>query len=314
MRRLSIAAVLTGMALLTMGASAGPPAWLVDHVREEINDGFHDPDDPDSRPLREPGTKMFKRVDINGDRIADWKVDFQNEPGWCGTGGCRVELWLGRTSGGLTPVWDEGVREFRLKPGKEGATIDVDFHGSACGGAGVSPCPRRYIWDIAEGAFLPVVNKKGDGFLAGLPVSPLELTLNNAPAEVQAEARAMAALCRAAGGHMDDEDMAVTRLPDLNGDGTRDWAIGSQYAQCEEPTDAAVAPLALEIMVSAPDGRFTLAWGAREPEIAFDISTTPATMLELTVKASSCGIYSATDCPRRPLRWNETTRRLELPR
>ncbi|MDQ0464043.1 hypothetical protein QO010_001814 [Caulobacter ginsengisoli] len=310
MRHLT-AAILGALAVLTMGAASGPPQWLVNHVREEINDGFHDPNDPDSRPLREPPARMFKRVDINGDRIADWKVDFDGEPGWCGTGGCRMELWLGHPQGGLTPVWDAGVREFRLKPGREGATIDVDFHGSACGAAGVTPCPRRFVWDLSEMAFLPAVNAKGDGFLAGLPIPALDLTLSNAPSEVQAEARAMAKLCLAAGGSLDDGDLAVTRLPDLNGDGVRDWAVGSIYPQCQEPKDAAAAPPALAIMVSDPSGRFTLAWSAAEPEIAFDIATKPATMLELTVADSSCGLYSPANCPRRPLRWNETTRRLE---
>ncbi len=308
MRRM-ILALVGCCAILTMGAaSPGPPKWLVDHVREEIND---DRSDPGSPPPREPSPRMFKRVDINGDKIADWKVDFQNEAGWCGTGGCRIELWLGRPQGGLTPVWEIGVREFRLKSGKTGATVDVDFHGSACGGAGVQPCPRRYVWDISEGAFLPALNKKGDGFLAGLPIAPVDLNIADAPEAVKTQANRLIAACEASGGKLQMDGVEAGRLPDLNGDGVREWYVGAEYPDCSFEVAPPADPLHLVVLVSAPDGGYTPAWETSDASIAFDISSRPATMFELTVQGGTCGIDSAADCPRRPLRWNPETRKLE---
>lgn len=298
-------------AALAMGASAGPPKWLVDHVRDEINDG-RDPSDPDGPPVREPTAKMFRRVNINGDKLTDWKVDFGDQPGWCGTGGCRVELWLGRADGGVTPVWDAQVREFKLKRGKQGATVDVDFHGSACGGAGVMACPRRYVWSSTDLAFNPAVNARRDGFIAGLPVSPLDLTLTDAPKDVRDEARAMADLCRQAGGRMEGSDYGLTRLPDLNGDGIGEWAIGSEYADCAEPAQANLAPFDLEIMTSAPNGRFTLAWGATDPAIGFDLATRPTTMVRLVTDDDACGIQGRGACRGKPFRWDGASRKLTL--
>lgn len=305
----ALAPFLIAAAVLTMGASAGPPAWLVDHVRAEINDGY-DPNDPEGPPLSQPSPRMFKRVDINGDGIADWRVDYEGEIGWCGTGGCRMALWLGRPDGALTPVFDTQVREFRLKARKTGAVLDVDFHGSACGGAGVIPCPRRYVWDSSLGAFMPAVNKKGDGFIAGVPVPPMDLGLEDVPADIKAEALAMADLCRQAGGQVDDSGYPLARLPDLNGDGAPDWALGSEFDPCQDPADPSLRPLALEIQVSGPDGHFHIAWGSMEPQIAFDVSKTPAVLLQLVTDGNACGIESAAACPRKPLRWDEATRKL----
>ena len=298
-------------AVLAMGASAAPPAWLVDHVRDEINDGY-DPSDPDGPPLRQPSPRMFKRIDINVDGIADWKVDFDGEIGWCGTGGCRMELWLGKADGGVTPVWDEGVRQFKLKPRKTGAVVDVDFHGSVCGGAGVMPCPRRYVWDAAEGAFVEAVNAKGDGFLAGLPVGALEVTLGEAPAQVRAEAQRLIAACLAVGGKLSMDGIGVGRIPDLNGDGRREWYVGSEYGDCSTEVEPATQPLRLIIMVSTPDGGYAPAWETSEAFIGFDIAKTPAIMVQIDSESSACGVGFTATCPRKPFKWDEASRKLVL--
>lgn len=299
----------TAAAVLSMGASAGPPKSLVDYVRVMINDGY-DPNDPEGPPLREPPAKMFKRVDINGDGLTDWKIDFDGQMGWCGTGGCRMELWLGQPDGGLNPVWNVGVREFKLKPRKTGAVVDVDFHGSACGGFGAMECPRRYVWDEAEGAFVQAVNVKGDGFLAGLPIDALEQSYKDAPAEVRAQAQRLVAACAAAGGEMAPEEVGVGRVPDLNGDGRREWYVGSEYPECSADLTPGREPLRLIILVSTPDGGFAPAWETKDVFISFDIAKRPAVMIELEGDTEDCGAPSSASCPRRPLRWDEASRKL----
>ncbi|MDQ0464044.1 hypothetical protein QO010_001815 [Caulobacter ginsengisoli] len=306
MRRL--AAVLLGaVALLNLAAAPAPPKALVDHVRGEINDEV-DPRDEDPAPVKEPERRMFKRVDVNGDGIADWRVDFEGFYAWCGTGGCRQELWLGRGDGGVTEVFGAQVRELRLKRGKAGAVLDVDYHGSVCGLTGVEECPRRYMWDPAEMAFLPAINAKGDGLLVGLPASVVDIDLKDAPPEIQVEAKALADRCARAGGKREDPP-DIGRLPDLNGDGVREWYVGSQYADCQDMTEPSAEPEALVIMVSQDGGPFTLAWGATQPDIGFDISSRPAVMVQFE-RPSSCDLTN--DCPRKPMRWDPATRKLSL--
>jgi hypothetical protein len=298
-------------AIFSMGAASGPPQWLVEHVRDEINDGY-DAGEPEGPPLRQPSPRMFKKVDINGDGIADWKVDFSGKAGWCGTGGCRMELWLGKPDGGVTPVWDEGVREFKLRPRKTGAVVDVDFHGSVCGGAGVMACPRRYVWDAAEAAFVEAVNAKGNGFLAGLPVNALESTIDDAPASVRAQAQRLIAACLAVGGKLSLEGIGAGRIPDLNGDGRREWYIGGEYGDCSTETEPANEPLRLIVMVSTPDGGFAPAWETSEAFIGFDISTAPAVMVQLDDDSDACAAGFSVTCPRNPFKWDEASRKLVL--
>lgn len=302
-----IAAALGLVALLSLGgAVASPPKALVDQVRSEINDeAFTEDNDP--IPVQEPGPKMFKRVDVNGDGIVDWQVDFGNFAGWCGTGGCRQELWLGRADGGVTRVFGTQVREFKLKRRKTGAVVDVDFHGSVCGLTGVEECPRRFVWDSAEGAFVQTVNARGDGFLAGIPAPPVETDLKTAPPEIQAEAKALVDLCAIAGGKRETPP-DIGRLPDINGDGIREWYIGSQYPDCQDMTEPSGAPEDLLIMVSQPNGPFTLAYGVNDPDIGFDISTKPATVVQFE-RPESCELTAKT-CPRKPMRWDPASRKL----
>lgn len=302
-------------AACSMGASAGPPAWLVDHVRQEINQDYYDPKDPDGPPMRQPSAKMFKRVDINGDGLADWQVDFNGLANWCGTGGCRLELWLGRSDGGVTPVWGIGVREFKLRPPKAGApaTLDVDVHGSACGGAGVMPCPRRYVWSATEAAFVQAVNAKGDGFLAGLPIDPRDLTWNEAPEVAKAAARRLIEACKASGGALTLEGVGLGRTPDLNGDGIREWYVGSSYPDCSHEVAPDQDPLKLILLVSTPEGGFAPAWETDEADIGFDISAHPASLFRLDTEQDACGLQRTAQCPRTPIRWDAAKRQLIEP-
>jgi hypothetical protein len=305
LRRLALI-ITSALALLSLAAAPMPPKALVDHVRSEINSDV-DAEDDDPRPVQEPGPKMFKRVDLNGDGIVDWRVSYENIGAWCGTGGCRQELWLGRTDGELTEVFGAQVREFKLSRRKTGAVVDVDFHGSVCGLTGVEACPRRFVWDAAENSFVLVVNAKGDGFLAGLPTTPVDIPLSNAPPEVQAEATALVKQCALAGGKRESPP-DVLRLPDLNGDGVREWYVGSEYSECEDMTEPSGAPKDLLIMVSQAGGPFTLAYGVNDPDVGFDISRRPAVMM-LIERPDSCGLTPKT-CPRKPMRWDPTSRKL----
>lgn len=87
-------------------------------------------------------------VDIDGDRIPDWQVDWKGfGAGWCGTGGCRYQLWLGRAKNGPQLLFDRQMRELAIEQREGQAVFVFDFHGSECGGFGSQACPGEFTWD-----------------------------------------------------------------------------------------------------------------------------------------------------------------------
>lgn len=96
-------------------------------------------------------------IDINGDGIQDWQVDW-NMLGmqWCGTGGCRYQLWLGRKAGPPLKVFDRRVRDRKVET-RDGRILFVfDFHGTHCGGYGAQECPGTFTWNAKRGRMVLV--------------------------------------------------------------------------------------------------------------------------------------------------------------
>jgi hypothetical protein len=97
----------------------------------------------------------IKPVDIDGDSTPDWQVDWKSFGArWCGTGGCRYQLWLGRTKDGPKLVFDRQMRTLTIEQ-RVGRTVYLfDFHGSECGGFGSQACPGEFAWDHAAKALI----------------------------------------------------------------------------------------------------------------------------------------------------------------
>lgn len=99
--------------------------------------------------------------DINADGLQDWQVDYSSlGAAWCGTGGCRYQLWLGRKNGVPKLVFDRQMRELKVTR-KNGAIIFVfDFHGSECGGFGSEACPGEFAWSAKRGRMVLLPSPK----------------------------------------------------------------------------------------------------------------------------------------------------------
>ena len=148
MRR-SIAVSLASILLLALPATARAPADPEAEIAKVL-----------TRQLRSDFTRhsqaeiraAIKPVDINADGIQDWQVDFNAfGSAWCGTGGCRYQLWLGRKSGMPLRVFDRQMREVQIER-REGRIIFVfDFHGTHCGGFGAEACPGEFAWSAKRG-------------------------------------------------------------------------------------------------------------------------------------------------------------------
>lgn len=143
--RLETTATLIAVAALgaPLGAAypAGPKAVIAKAVTQQLRDDF-------TKHSQAEIIAAISPIDINGDGLRDWQIDWGSfGPAWCGTGGCRYQLWLGRRNAAPLIVFDRQVREFhRVK--RAGRIVFVfDFHGSECGGYGSQACPGEFAWN-----------------------------------------------------------------------------------------------------------------------------------------------------------------------
>ena len=146
--RLTFAAALVLTVALSPAAAkapASPKAELAKVLTRQLKGDFSKHSQAEILAAIEP-------VDINADGIQDWQVNWNAfGSAWCGTGGCRYQLWLGRKTGVPTRVFDRQMREVSTER-RDGRIVFVfDFHGSECGGIGAEACPGEFAWSRRRG-------------------------------------------------------------------------------------------------------------------------------------------------------------------
>lgn len=300
-----LAALLSPVAVTACAAATPPDAVRAAVAPEyaQIMAGMYDDTDPASPRPGPPPNAMFSAHDLNGDGLKDWRVDYehaQNPSFFCGTGGCRQQLFMAQPGGGYRLVFDSLLRELKFGKAKGEFIMDVDFHGSVCGRAGVEECPRRFGWDSVAGRYLERVNRKGSGWLPGGSLPLIPLPASTWPAAVKQQIERRTALCKAADGVYDLSDHAPYDLPDLNGDGVRDWVVGGSYDYCnmgETGKDSPAMPITL--MISQPGGGFTSGWEQTDAAWGVELG---ATNRLATVIGDDC-FASTTPCAKAYWRW-----------
>lgn len=267
---------------------------------EDLDDGG----EPYTPPPAVAGPKMFKRVNINDDGIADWRVDFEQGPNpsyFCGTGGCRQQIYVSNGQGGFDLAMDTQVRLFKLRRGKGQTLLDLDFHGSVCGGFGVDPCPRAYVWSAAGARFVARVDAGANSFFLGGPVRLTTPPRASLPAEVEAAFADRVARCAAAGRGYPYEEAYLTEVDDLNGDGRADWVIGGSYDGCAYTEDAAEAPtFDMIVLVSGPAGYRP---ALRSAVTTWGLDMAGGSARFVTLEGEDCGL-NGKDCPKIYWRWD----------
>src|SRR5262245_46906468 len=94
--------------------------------------------------------------DINGDGRKDYIVQYGglpcgNEPnGFCGTGGCRTQVFASLRDGTYAKVLDDTVRDVRFTRVKGRPAMVLSVHGSECGRMGASRCIQTLFWNGYE--------------------------------------------------------------------------------------------------------------------------------------------------------------------
>ncbi len=143
-------------------------------VTEQVKNAVKN--DSVAKPTKTMIAAAITQTDLNRDGVPDFVVNFKsfNSPGWCGTGGCRYQLWLGTSGNAARIVFDQQIREVSLRQGAYGTIFDFDFHGGVCGKTGSEACPISFAYDTPSGAMMavPIPGKKKIKYRAD-PIDPM---------------------------------------------------------------------------------------------------------------------------------------------
>jgi hypothetical protein len=142
MRKLIAASIAIAFTLVpaTAKAPADPRAVIAKSLTQTLRDDF-------TKHSNKQIKAAIKPVDINADGIQDWQVDFNAfGAAWCGTGGCRYQLWLGQRNGKPIRVFDRQMRSLEIVKRGRRVVFVFDFHGGQCGTTGAEACPGEFTW------------------------------------------------------------------------------------------------------------------------------------------------------------------------
>lgn len=137
---------------------AGPATDRLDAICEV---GWKDdPERPDAPMLPRgaaiPPPDFLDRRDLDGDGAADIVVRYSSltcegghfaHSAFCGTAGCKTELWYAQAEGGYRLGLDAQIRDFRIVEHEGRTALELHHHGTSCGRVGASACSSIYAWD-----------------------------------------------------------------------------------------------------------------------------------------------------------------------
>ena len=306
----AFSAALSAVLLLAAAAPATaqtPPEALTWMVLNEINSAWFDRTEPFNRPplvTRVPDG-VIRPVDVTHDDKPDWLVDYTDSGlMYCGTGGCLRTLYVSDGDDYLM-AFDEQTHSFDLSTRGGETVIEAEVHHIFCGSAG-DDCAFAWTWDAAlkqlverptaagatllgnDGGFPPIGQREDS--------RPVEDRL---PPELSEVWHGQRLTCPST----DDDGFRVFRptfksVPDLNGDGRRDWLVRLPDP-CPRDVYEEVQARPFSVWLTGEGGSLSAAWTSEPDHWALiDIATTPARL----VSNPSCG--HGTECPDRRLRWD----------
>ena len=307
-KTMTTAALAVGAAMIAAVATAQtPPETLTWMVLNEINGAYFDRTEPFNRPAlvtRVPDG-VIRPVDVSHDGKPDWLIDYTDSGlMYCGTGGCLRTLYVS-DGDDYVLAFDEQSHTFDLSRRGGETVIDVEVHHVFCGVA-EGACGFAWAWDADLKRLVERPNAAGQTLLThdgGFPpVSEREGSrpvADSLPPELAAVWRESRLTCSSG----DDDGFLTHRatfksVPDLNGDGMRDWLVRKPDPCAASPEDT-VQPVGFSVWLTSPDRGPGQAW-ASEPDhwAVIDIATTPARL----ISNPACGYDPV--CPNARLRWD----------
>ena len=101
-----------------------------------------------------------RRIDINADGQDDYVIPYDTlhcaqgpSAGYCGSAGCRTEIWISTANAEWTLGFNSHVRDLAFESDDHGGQFMVlNQHGSFCRMAGSAKCVLKLVW--REGKFV----------------------------------------------------------------------------------------------------------------------------------------------------------------
>lgn len=315
MRASVLVSVLTlALAAGTSAAAQTAPEGLSWMVLRDINDAVFDRDDPTNRPplaVQVPAGAI-RAVDVTHDGRADWRVDYEavGISGFCGTGGCRQIVYVSLGDDGLTRAFDEQAHELTFYEADGESRIEAWVHHALCSSDASRDCKFAYAWDPELKRLVERPNRAGEVVIPAGAFTPVDVSDDPGPPLDAPEAVAdiwfkTRTTCSSV--YVDDgfevRRAAIHDIPDVDGDGRRDWVV-ERPAPCQNsPGDILPYP-GFEVWLSRDDSQAVQAYvspAERFPKL--DVSRSPAVL----VTEPQCDLGAT--CPATRLRWNATVGR-----
>ncbi len=222
-----------------------PPAGFAWYVLDELNRASFDIDDPTNRPalLTEPPPGVLMPVDVSRDGVQDWLIRWPEANTFCGSGGCRISLYVS-DGDGYRRVFDRQAWDPELRVVGDEVRLEASFHHLHCSPAR-EVCRLAWAWDPAGGRLSERPSSDGEAVIGGFADATVDLgDVDGQPAlpdDIPAAVLARRLDGRRACGSPHDAEAftvawpAVASTPDLNGDGRRDWVIEAPTACADQP-------------------------------------------------------------------------------
>lgn len=229
----------------TTAAAQEPPAGFVWYVLDELNGASFDIDDPTNRPalLTEPPAGVLMPVDVSRDGVADWLIRWPEAGPFCGTGGCRLSLYVS-DGDGYRRVFDRQAWDPEFRVVGDEVRLEASFHHLHCSSAR-EVCRLAWAWEPAAGRLTERPSADGEAVIGGFGDAPVDLGDRDGrpvlPDDIPAAVLDRHLDGRRACGAPDDPEAfavvwpAVASTPDLNGDRRRDWVIEAPAACADQP-------------------------------------------------------------------------------
>lgn len=102
--------------------------------------------------LKSVTPEAIKSIDLNGDGIKDYIVDYGTLGchSFCGSAGCIHEIWVSKDAGFVRSLNTNIQSIDRFEPHESGNDVIVGMHGSSCGRVGSDTCYFRLHWDKSK--------------------------------------------------------------------------------------------------------------------------------------------------------------------
>jgi hypothetical protein len=292
--------LLLPVILASSPASAGPPppASVVEAIVADSSEGG---DHPTARQVQ----LGLRPVDIDGDGRPDYLFSKQAlGAGWCGTGGCWTQIWLDRSPARPLKIFDGQVREVRFRRAGAVRIVDFDLHGSVCHTVGAHACPASFSWDARLGRLVEAAAPNGKNIVRF--VRPTGAADGSPPPAVTAAFRAALEACTKSGGSTADPEGPLT-VPDVDGDGIRDWVVPEFYCDLPEGRSAKMPPMSLFASAGHPSEPVL---AASAPRLEIDAAATPAAVSTVDLDTCSPEAMKPQDCRRHRMVWSPQQKRL----